>query len=111
MSVSSSVLPATKRDDPIKRRRGIFIEPQEERETTSLQISDSPLTLIAFAYRVRTLGNERGTIPTPSLIAMIPSIGTFVSLSTWPLGHVITSESIFERFPNPKCIRGSLADI
>src|SRR6266699_4991755 len=58
-----------------------------------------------------TLGKLRGTIPVPSLTAVILSMGLFVSLSTCPLGQVISNESILVRFPKPKWIRGSLADI
>ena len=104
VSVSSNVLPATKTDDPTKRRRGIFIELQEVRDgdfVAKTFARQQILMLITFASSAMYFRKwMRGTIPTPSLTAILESTGTFVSLSTCPLGHVITSDSILNFFPN-----------
>ena len=64
-------------------------------------------------HRLGTYGKLLGTIPVPSLTAMIRSIGTFVSRSTCPLGQVISRDSILARFPqtkmNPWIIRRHIA--
>jgi len=53
-------------------------------------------------HRLGTFGKLLGTIPVPSLTAMIQSIGTFVSRSTCPLAQVISRDSILARFPLTK---------
>src|SRR5271165_2936532 len=86
-------------------------------ETRDSRVSKQVIRTCAVAdghaphYLLGTFGNGCGTIPAPSLTAMIESIGTFVSLSTCPLGQLITRDSIFDRLPRPKWIRGSLADM
>src|SRR5262249_51228828 len=79
VNASRRELPSTTREEPRNRRRGKFM-----------------------GYRAGTFGKSRGTIPAPSFTATIRSVGTLVKRSTCPLGHVISRESIFVRFPKPK---------
>src|SRR5271156_5656166 len=60
---------------------------------------DAPGSLAKPSYGL--FGNGCGTIPTPSLTAMIRSTGRLVSLSTCPLGQVMISDSILDLFPKP----------
>src|SRR5439155_19176047 len=53
-------------------------------------------------YLLGIFGKLRGTIPAPSFTATIWLIGTLASLSTVPLGHVTSSDSIVLRCPSPK---------
>jgi len=62
-------------------------------------------------HRVGTFGKLRGTIPVPSLTAMIRSIGNIRQSIHLPARQVISRDSILARFPNPKMNRGSFADI
>src|SRR6266550_1962155 len=66
-----------------------------------------------FSSSAGYLGKLLGTIPVPSLTAMIQSIGTFVSRSTRPLAQVISRDSILARFPltkmNPRIISRHIA--
>src|SRR5579863_5972727 len=87
-------LPRTTSEEPRKRRRNGFMR----------------AGYLAAGFAVN-FGKLRGTMPTPSLTAMILSMGTLVSFSTRPLGQVISSESIFARLPRPNKSRGSLADM
>ena len=48
-----------------------------------------------------------GEIPCPSLTKTIRFTGTSFIVSTWPLGHRISSRSTFSALPSPKCTRRS----
>src|SRR6267142_6161706 len=71
----------------------------------------SPREIHLPAILEAIFGKLRRTIPAPSFTAIILSTGTLVSFSTDPLGQVISRESILVRFPRPKKMRGSLADL
>src|SRR4029077_17812870 len=82
-----------------------------QRSAEDKQRRPEKMAAVQAHFELAMRGNLCGTIPAPSLTAMILSIGTLVSLSTNPLGQFTSRESIFVLAPNPKCIRGSLADI
>ena len=63
------------------------------------------------AYLLGMRGKERGMMPVPSFTVMIWLMGRLVSLSTVPLGQVISSPSMLLRCPRPKWTRGSWADM
>src|SRR5512143_234148 len=63
--------------------------------------------LAGGSHFARTLGNDRSTIPSPSLTVTIWPLLSLPRRVNSPLGQRISTESTSVRFPRPKCRRGS----